>query len=429
MSYRARIIYLVFGVAAVLYVLQAFTPLRLTMDGINYLSLADSAARNGFWSVMLQPGFPFPKGYPAFAFVLMKAGVFSSATLVAANLLLFAVGLFFSFRVLLALKVERVHAWIACLFSLLAFSAVKFMTQGMSDFLFFALSACVCWLLTLEHPSRWFGIAICTAAAVEVRFAGLALILPILVVAWPSLRKRPAIAIVALGFTLAVGIAGVLAGQKYLLLNRSFLRTGGFRQFAESVLHAQSQDFGELVGNVPFSKVPGNLHPFLLTVGFLSLLVFLTGVVGLRKRSLWLCCYLAGYSGMVMAWPLSDPRYWVAVMPFVVLAFREGVVLLLGIIPKRPILAYAAYFAVLGFLALGYSTRLTFASPERFAYEYGDGLLTNTYLSGCNASDVPGETQALLLLQRYEWHCPVQHPLTSSRSLPEAIRPVLANDH
>src|SRR5437016_3314468 len=144
-----RAVYVAFGVSIVLYLAQVFTPLRLTSDGITYLSLADAAARKGLFIALGQPNFPFPKGYPAFVFLLIKGGLFSSAALVLSNLLFFAVGLIFSFRTLIALGFGRSHAMIASLLTFLSFTAVKHITQGMSDFLFFALSAFACWLMNL----------------------------------------------------------------------------------------------------------------------------------------------------------------------------------------------------------------------------------------------------------------------------------------
>lgn len=393
-----------FAMAAALYALQVFTPLRLTTDSITYLSLADSAARNGLWDALRQPGFPFPKGYPIFIFIFMKAGLFSSATLVISNLFLFAAGLCFAFRTLLALNFDRAHAQVACLFTVLSFASVKFITQGMSDFLFFALSSCACWLLTLKHPYRWFGIVFCTAAAIEVRFIGLALVAPILAVALPLLRKRLIVVAIVCALSLSMLTIGLIAGRHYLGNNVEILRYAGLWHFAGIALRSHFQDFGELAANAPLSKIPGELRIPVLIVGCIALLIFLSGIVATRKRSLWLCSYLVAYSVLVLPWPYTDPRFWLPVMPFVVLSFEEGLVLLFGAVPKRFAAAYAVLFCAFGLAALGYSTKLTFAG-QHFADQYGDGRLTKSYLARCSATNAPGEEQAFILLQRYEWHC------------------------
>ena len=397
-----------FAAAAALYALQVFTPLRLTSDGITYLSLADSATRNGVWTEFSQPGFPFPKGYPLFIFFFMKAGLFSSATLVISNVVLFALGLFFSFRTLLALKFDRTDAQVACLLSALCFASVKHITQGMSDFLFFALASCACWLLTSNHRYRWLGIGLCTAAAIEVRFIGLALIAPILTCAWPFLRKRLLAVAITSGLGVAMLIAGLLAGHHYLGSNALMLRNNGLWRFAGRTFIAHVQDFGEIIANVPLSKIPAELRVPVLFAGVAAMLIFFTGAVALRRRSIWLCSYLVAYSLLVLPWPYTDPRFWVPVMPFVLLSFHEGLTRLFREIPKGFVVAYTVLFCLCGFTALAYSSKLTFAG-QQFAKQYGDGRLTNAYLDGCKAStnaiENPGEQEARVLLQRYEWHC------------------------
>jgi hypothetical protein len=406
MSYKNVRIAVSFTVvcAALLYALQVFTPLRLSSDGILYLTLADSAARNGFWTAFHQPGFPVPKGYPVFIFFLMKMGLFSSAMIVISNLLLFAAGLWFSFRVLLAIKVERTGAQIACLFTILSFCAVKFITQGMSDFLFFALSSCVCWLLTSANPYKWCGIAVCTISAIEVRFIGLALIAPLMFVALGALRQKTLALAIALGTALTILVAGIIAGHHYLASNVLILKTAGLWHFAVLAAKVHFQDFAEIVANVPLSKLPHEFRVPLLMMGSVALLIFLVGIVALRKRSPWLSVYLAAYSIMILPWPFTDPRFWLPAMPFVMLSFHEGLVFLFGKVPKRLVLGYGFAFCTLGVVALGYSTKLTFAG-QKFAQYYGDGRLTSTYLTGCGPAQDTGEHDALVLLRRYQWHC------------------------
>jgi hypothetical protein len=394
----------VFAGAAVLYGLQVFTPLRLTTDSIEYLSLADSATRYGLWSALRQPDFPFPKGYPVFLFLIMKSGLFSSAVLVISNLVLFSLGLFFAFRTLLAFNVSRLHAEMACLFTILSFASVKHISQGMSDFLFFALSSSVCWQLTLKHPYRWFGIILCTAAAIEVRFIGLALVAPILGVALSSMKRtRLAIATTS-SIAFAMVSVGLVAGHHYLMSFVKTLENGGWWQLAGSAVIAHLQDFGELFANMPLSKIPSQLRVPVLLLGCVAWIIFLVGLIALRKRSAWLCFYLVTYSMLVLPWPYTDPRFWVPVMPFMILSFSDSLVLLRAHTPKGFIVPYITVFSVLGFVALGYSTKLTFAG-QHFARQYGDGRLTNAYISRCNTDSIPGENEALVLLQRYEWHC------------------------
>ena len=115
---RARYaVVVIFGVATLLYILQLFTPPRLTTDGITYLSFADAAVRGNGLTSIRETFFVFPKGYPVFLFALMRVGGFSSATLVASNLVFLGLALLFSFRTLTTLDLEREVAAMACLFT------------------------------------------------------------------------------------------------------------------------------------------------------------------------------------------------------------------------------------------------------------------------------------------------------------------------
>ena len=397
-------IYAAFGLAAVLYALQIFTPLRLTTDGIMYLSLADVAAHQGVRAAWHQP-FAFPRGYPIFISFFMKAGIFSSATLVLVNLLLFAAGLRFNYRTLRAIGFEREQSLIACLLTILCFAAVKFITQGLSDFLLFALAACTCWLLTRDGPEKWLSI-LCAACAVEVRLIGLALLVPIAIAVWPSLKKHPALLTAGAIVGVAAVAAGAFAGHRYFALNVIALQREGMWRLAGKSILFHVQDFGELAVNAPLSKLPPSVDVAVLIVGGFVLALFLFGLTEMWRRCQWIAGYLMACCALILPWPFTDPRFWLPALPFVVCTVYLGVKRLWSRMPDPGVAAYVVLFSIAGFVALAYSTRLTFSGPA-FAYRYGDGELTATYLTHCSAGTDPNERaqHALRLLQSYEWHC------------------------
>ena len=366
-----------FVLAIGFYAAQLFTPLRLGSDGVAYLSLADSALRTGVLTALRQPNFPFPKGYPAFVFVLMKTGFFSSTVLVGSNLLFFAAGLVFSFRTLASLGFRRGYAILACLLTLLSFTAVKHITQGMSDFLFFALSACACWLMTLDSRYKWIALLPCVCA-VEVRFIGLALLPPLALMIWPQVKGRPAL-LIPLGIGLLASLGtGIWAGRHYLSKNVEILYGKGILQFVASSIASHCQDFGELTLNAPASKLPAPSQILVPVIGSIALLLFLAGIARLRKSSPWTFLYLLGYSALLLPWPFTDPRLWLPAMPFVFLAIHAGLTTVVNRVPSRFWAAYVMGFCALGFVALGYSTRITFAG-SKFPDRFGDGSLRPTY--------------------------------------------------
>jgi hypothetical protein len=400
-----RIILFVFGVVFLLYLVQAFTPLRLDTDGITYLSLGDYAATNGLAAAIHQPDFPFPKGYAVFLSFLMKLHLFSSATLVLSNLLFLCLALTFTFFTLERLGFSRLHSEMACLLTLLSFCTVKHVTQGRSDFLFFALSACSCWLMSLPGKRKWLAVVPCLLCAIEVRFIGLALLAPIATELWESVRRRQTLLVFTLSGLGACSLVGILAGHQYLQNLLGIFDRVGLRWLAKRDVLAHAGDFAELAGNVPFSKLPASLHAIFIVFGIFFTGLLLFGIRSVWQRSRWLCCYLIACSCLILPWPFNDPRFWLPVTPLLFLTAHSGWETLFAKFQTRIVAAYVGIFCVLGLLALGYSTRLTFSGSE-FAYRYGDGRLRKTYMAGCSASDTDPEKQnAARLLQRYQWHC------------------------
>ena len=399
-------VFAILGISLSLYLLQVFTPLRLTSDGIAYLSLAKSAIT---MMDIARTDFPFPKGYPLFIFLLMRARLFSSATLVMANILFFLTALAFTFRTLVSQGFPRSHATMACLLTLLSFAVVKHITQGMSDFLFFALAAIALWSMTLSSWHKWLITLPCVVGAIEVRLIGLALIFPLAAIVWPLAKKRLLGRVCCSTAVVTIIVAGAWAGRHYFSANLHLLKSNGPGQFFWKNLIAHSQDFGELIGNAPLSKLPTWSHAFALFLGASAIVFFFVGTVVLRKRFQWCSSYMIGYSCLILPWPFTDPRFWIPAMPFALLTMYAGGMALLnkpkvGIAARRLVSAYCLIFCCLGLGALGYSTWLTFSGPK-FPYRYGDGLLRTTYLTGCSAPTAGVSKPALELLKSYEWHC------------------------
>lgn len=400
---RERVFVLIFGLATLLYLVQIFTPLRLTTDGISYLSFADSAVQGNGLSAIRHSNFYLPKGYPFFLFALMRMGWFSSATLVASNLIFLALALALSFRALINLRVERELASIGCLFTYLSYATVKHVTQAMSDFLFFFLAAFAFWLMTKRTRYRWLTV-LPSLCAVEVRLLGLALFVPIAFLIWQSAARRPKV-LVPLGSVLACSLAiGIWTVRRYFATDSSLLQIYGLRRFLwlSSVTHCE--DFGQLIINVPWTKLPAWTAELIIVTGAAGLVAFFIGVIALYKSSALISFYLTGCAILILPWPYTDPRFWMPVMPYVVVAIWKAIVRIFARVPKWTLIGYTALFSLAGFGALGYSTWITFSGPK-FPDRYGSGDLRSAYIARCSAEADSINRDALNLLRRYEWHC------------------------
>jgi hypothetical protein len=111
-------------------------------------------------------------------------------------------------------------------------------------------------------------------------------------------------------------------------------------------------------------------------LGLGLLLLILIGLATKRKATgpteVFVVCYL----GILFVWPYNDARFWLPIIPLLiaysVLAARSLR------LPKAVIAIYCIAFATLGFGAITYSSRISFAGPT-FPDKYGDGLLRPTY--------------------------------------------------
>jgi hypothetical protein len=408
------------------YLVQIASPLRLVGDGVDYLLQASSAADGNGFRVHGQQSMR-PPGYPALIFLLVKAGVGKSWAIVALNCLLLGIGCWSSYYVLRSsFGVEAGAAQIICLLTLLSFVMVKHVTYPLSDVSFFGASMpCLLLLLQAEADTssgRYWRLAVAApllVLCIEVRTIGIALIPAF---AWaavggapwarsvPQWLRRHRIASLVLLLLMFVALAGagrMFLHSRYLQFNAKTLHKRGVVGNFVSDLSDHTQEWGELAVNVPVSKLPRALELPVRIAGFFALLLAATGIWEKRRKVDAAVWYLAGYASIVFAYPWFDTRLWLPVLPLLMGYVLIGVRHLVPSRLLRPVIfVYCSLFCLLGIVALGYSTRLTFAG-SRFPDLYGDGTLRATYRTALlgepprNADDV--DQDSLYLLRRYEW--------------------------
>jgi hypothetical protein len=408
------------------YLVQIASPLRLVSDGVDYLLQASSAADGDGFRIHGAQSMR-PPGYPALIVLLVKAGIGKSWAIVALNCLLLGIGCWASYFVLrISFALGSAAASVLCLMTLLSFVMVKHVTYPLSDVCFFGTSMpCLVLLLQAEAdtgPGRYWRLAIAAPLMVfciELRTIGIALI-PAFAwamaggVRWlrrvPEWIRRNKVASLLLLLLVLAGIGGVgwaFLHSSYWHFNAGTVHRRGVVGNVVSDFKDHTIEWGELVVNAPASKLPGALELPMRIAGFLTFLLWITGIWTKRRKLDAAVLYVLGYAAIVLGYPWSDTRLWLPVLPllmgYVLIAARR-------IVPSRllrpAIVAYCTFFCLLGIVALGYSTRLTFAGKD-FPNLYGDGTLRATYRvallgeSPRNVDDVSED--ALYLLRRYEW--------------------------
>ncbi|MGB8474388.1 MAG: hypothetical protein WCE61_09910 [Candidatus Acidiferrum sp.] len=139
-------------------------------------------------------------------------------------------------------------------------------------------------------------------------------------------------------------------------------------------------------------------------IGFFALLLFLYGLVSRRAQVGPTEVFFVCYTAILFTWPFYDARFWLPVFPLLVAYWALAAQRLR--LPALLVATYCVVFAVLGFGALAYSTRISFAGPK-FPDRFGDGRLRSTYcvaLESCAVGSNPSDVnlKALRLLQEYK---------------------------
>lgn len=385
------------------YLIQAFSPLRLNHDNVELLGLAASVAEGRGFLYYGEPS-RFPPGYPAIIAVLDRLGLAASSTFILLNCLFVVLGLVASFKVLRrSLNLQVDASLLCCALSVLSFILTKQIPTPGSDCVFFGLTATALWLLIESEQStatrRWpllLSAALLCAACVSVRTIGIALIPALIFV---TIRNRRAMLIGLSVTVLAVLLISVRTTYVSMALE-IYDKAGGMSGVGRFVVFHLCE-LGELVVNVPFTRMPETARPLMAGIGLLVLVAVLAGI--LRHRRSAVSVFGLSYFLIIFVWSYYDPRFWLPVLPLMFAWIALGIEPWLKI-PRARLMTAAilAYFLVTGAGTLVYTTRITFGG-SRFPEMYGDGTLTPTYRAarGEDAARDRIIPEALDVLERY----------------------------
>ena len=194
-------------------------------------------------------------------------------------------------------------------------------------------------------------------------------------------------------------------------------RAGGVVGVVRWNLRAKLYEWGELVANLPQSKVPvdeawvGGLFMAVGLVGFGALLYGLW----LRRREVGVLeVFTVTYVLMLWLWPGYNARFWIPLLPLI-----WGYLAVVGLHLLRrtrgtrgrtatrvAVHAYVAWVLLMGAGALGYSSWISWGG-DRFPDRYGGGALRSVYraadagVAATPALSHPVDRQAYRMLRRF----------------------------
>lgn len=408
------------------YLVQAFSPLRLNVDVIAYLAKGAAIAEGTSDPFA---GWALPPGYPYLIALLDAMGLGSSAVFVVVNVLAMVAGLLGVYGLLRHdLELGKWSAQIVCAMVLLSFVMVRHATLPMPELMFFGLATLTLWSLVQGRRADgimrlWsFGAAIILiAVSISMRIIGIALVPAFAMSLWlvyretrsktPGRRPRARFLI-----GLAVAAIGLSAFAILLLRNSFYLeqlyhiyRDYGVIDNLNYMMRVRLTEWGELMANVPESQLPIESYWPLRVMGLMALVLVARGLYVRRGR--WSECevFFLSYVAILLVYTGHASRYWLPVLPLIFGWWALSVEWLSGAKWARPVVAaYLFVYTMLGIAAISYSSWITFSGPD-FARRYGGGSYAHVYEAAF--SDQPGATErltktidevALGLLRRYE---------------------------
>jgi hypothetical protein len=404
------------------YLVQCATPLRLINDGVDYL-LQASSALDGHGFLLHGARSMRPPGYPALIFAISKVGLGTSWAIVALNCLMLGIGIWVTHSVLRrCLQFSGEVAHFICLMTLLSYLMVRNAGYPLSDISYFGLATpCLLILARAEemrNVRRWGWLALALPLmflCIEVRTIGIVLIPAFLWAAIGGRQGAESIYPILRRYRLLVGavliLVSVAAGNlfyhsRYMQFNLPiFLRRGMVRSIIANVQY-HTTEWGELTANAPLSKLPPALEWPMRILGACAIAMFVIGIWARRRQVNSLLLYVIGGACIVFGYPWFDTRLWLPIIPFLMGYMLVGCRQVSFTRPLRALLvAYFTYFCLLGCVALGYSTRITFAGSE-FPQRFGDGNFRPTYrlalLGEKPERSAQIDADALYILRRFE---------------------------
>jgi len=410
------------------YVLQTLTPLRLNTDAISYLSMASSASDGfGFNHPLL------PVGYPSIIVILEWLSIATSFWLVFFNLISLSLGLFcFHYLLVRSVRLSNIESTVICTISILSWIMIKHITLPVADIPYLGVSAFALMLMVTVTRVRnrkyiaWsliLGLLFCTVA-ISIRTIGIALLpafawavfrMPATQISINRLLERfPRLPLWVASGTLVPILAGCYLLQQtgYFHLLQSDIYKEGILAMIGTNLGFRLMELGQITLNLPFSKLAIFKEIFWI-IGAVTLFFFAMGFWRQIRISSPLEIYMGFYLIILFAWPYYSPRYWLPVIPLLFGYMWKGIKNTKRF-PYIPTLySFLAAFFLTGIIALGYSTRITFAG-DHFPERYGDGTLTNIYKLAFNQKFNDGQNhhskeqteEILNLLRRYGHNYP-----------------------
>ena len=404
-------------VVFMLYLTQGLSPLRINSDSAIYLHMARSAwLGNGF--TVLGGHVHLPSGYPAVLALLHAIGMATPFVFVSLNSIFLLCGSFVFYHLFRrTYSLNPVEGVCLILMTFLCFVSLKNTVLTMSDTMYYFVSSLALFGLHSAKGSLWkrWGSVILSliliSEAIWVRTVGIALIPPVIFVMLISngqfnvkkfVRNKKALGFC---FFLTLVVAAIAYSFRGYTSYENIIFGLFFKSVAETNLSEalithfmwKVSEICQILLNVPISILPDWLKIPFLGAGVLLLYFVARGFSTHLSKICCLDVYFISYASIIMIWHYQDPRFWLPVLPFLLLFLYRGLSMVsyMGI-HKLGLVLWLTIYGGMGFIALAYSTHLTF-SGANFSDRYGGGAYKDMYTSAFSGREFVNDSKDMSL--------------------------------
>ena len=380
-----------FCVAMFLVLLNIFTPLRLITDGIRYLDILEYF-KGGLGNNSTAAHEVLPHGYPWLLFLFDKLPLPFPMVITTVNI--FCV-LFACYLLTKLLQVDNKLIFYSLV--LLSFINIKHFTMPVSDQVFTLLFVASIYLWSKFCCGRRYYIIaalVLTAAAIFVRTAGIAIVPGIIIyLIYNNRAKLAGRKILIAGITIILLAAIAIFVIKLSVLEAKIgylnqLNLGTMIKAPSSIigrLQLHFKELGEMVLNIPYSKLAGNIKVggfdtaeyLLVVLGAVTLYIAARAVVKLKLMGTLAFWVFLIYLVMIFLWPFYDTRFLIPVILMFIYLLYTYLIKFIKVhyLKTVPLLIYISF----GFLSLAYSDAISL-NKTFFLNHYGaDPTLTAKY--------------------------------------------------
>lgn len=318
-----------------LYFVFCFTPLRLHYDTIRYFAIKDC----------LELGCPpqsdaakdfFPFGYTAFLLIFSKLGILNSFSIVFINALYLLGGLVFIYKVF-EKKITPAFLFVLVLSNWLF---IKFVAHPLSEMQYVFLSMASIYYFNKYAQSKKIPFLLLAVflswLALQTRTVGISLVAAIgagfiweykdSMVLFLRRNKILVAGIIVSVIAAVIIFAKELGIQHYLGVFTTHLKQTSFA----TRLAWHFTEWGEVLLNMPsgkaIEKLPLQLGSALFIIVGIVFFIWFCITFFIKKNSIpfFLKAYLFFYFVIIFNWPFADPRFWVPVVPIIVIVVLQS---------------------------------------------------------------------------------------------------------